>query len=117
MRATPLNEFLPDLNGGVFQEQIENMLSLIASSVVDTGKKGKIQITLDLERISESNQVKVSHELKYVQPKKRGSITETDKSETPMHVNPGGKMSFFPENQGQLFGKKGEAPYHQQQEQ
>ena len=25
-----------------------------------------------------------------------------------MHVNPGGRMSVFPENQHQMFGKKGE---------
>lgn len=114
MRPTSLSEFLPDLNGGVFQEQIEAMLSQIALSVVETGKKGKVQLTFDLEQISNSHQVKVAHELKYTQPKKRGSITETDKSETPMHVNAGGMMSFFPENQGQLFGKKGELSKQEQ---
>lgn len=115
MRPTEMQDFLSDLNGGVFQEQVEAMLSQVALSVVETGKKGKVQLTFDIEQISEASQVKIAHELKYVQPKKRGSVQETDKSTTPLYVNAGGKMTFFPENQGQLLTKTGQ-PNTQHQE-
>jgi len=35
-------------------------------------------------------------------------------TESVMHVNPGGRMTVFPENQHQMFGKKGEPKTHQE---
>jgi hypothetical protein len=63
-----------------------------------------------MKNIGESNQVAISHTLNFQRPTKRGKVCEEETQQTPMHVNPGGKLTLFPENQGQLFGKNGEVP-------
>lgn len=111
-RPSDLQEVFSDLDGGVFKEKIESILSIVSGAVIAHGKKGKIQINLDISQISNSHQVNIDHELKYTQPKERGQITETDKQSTPMSVNKGGKLTLFPEDQMQMFGRNGEPTTH-----
>lgn len=106
--ATDVKTFLGDLNGGVLAEAVGHILSSVALGVVEHHKDGEVTIKLGLKQIGESNQVKITHKLSFVKPTKRGKATEESTSETPMHVNAGGKLTLFPENQGQLFGKNGE---------
>jgi len=106
--STKVEQFVADLDGGVFEEKLSHILSQVAGSVVDHGKKGKISIELEITQIGNGHQVKVDHKLKYSRPTARGTQSEDEKTSTPMHVGKGGAMSFFPENQHQMFGKKGE---------
>lgn len=107
MKPTNLQTFVADLNGGVFSEQIEAVLSLVALAVTSTGKQGEVNIKFKMKPINNGNQVNITHELKYSEPRKRGVATESDSSDTAMYVNAGGEMTFFPKNQGQIFDKKG----------
>lgn len=108
--STNVEQFFSDLDGGVFNEKLSMILSEVGAAVVDNGKKGKVVIEFDFAQIATSHQVHVSHTLKYQRPTKRGKKAEDDKTATPMYVGRGGKLTFFPENQGQMFDKKGQTP-------
>lgn len=105
--TTDVNEFMTDLDAGVFEKKLSAALSSVASGVIDHEAVGEVNIKLKLKPIG-SYQIEVTQTLEYTTPKKRGKLTETDQTKTPMHVGKGGRMSFFPENQNQLFTKTGE---------
>jgi hypothetical protein len=107
-RDTNVNQFLEDLDGGVFIQKLARAISEVAGGVVDNNDKGSIDIKLNIKRIGQSYQVNIGHTLKYTVPTLRGKISEEDTTETPMHVNTGGMVSIFPENQNQLFTRTGE---------
>lgn len=110
MSSTNVTEFIGDLDGGVFEQKLGAMLSEVAGAVVDHGDKGKsgqVQITFDLKRIGQSCQVEVKHKLSFNRPTMHGKSSEEEQLMTPMHVGTGGKLTIFPENQDQMFGKDG----------
>ena len=72
-----------------------------ALGVVTTGKKGKVIITLDLERSGDSSQVLCKHAIKYARPTAKGKVMEEANTSTPLHVGVGGVLSLFPMAQTQ----------------
>ncbi|SDF69022.1 hypothetical protein SAMN05216571_101228 [Onishia taeanensis] len=100
--TTQFADLLPDMDAGVFAEKIGRALSDVAAGVVQTGKAGKVNITLDLKQIADSRQVDVAHKLSYVQPTAKGKRSEENTTKTPLYVGRGGKLSLFPENQGKF---------------
>lgn len=99
---------LADLNGGVFLGQIDAALRETAIGVATTGKKGKVTITLDLERIAESNQVQCDHKITFVRPTTKGKKTEEDTTTTPLYVSSRGQLSLYPEQHQQpMFNPDG----------
>lgn len=103
MKPTDVNAFINDLNAGVFAQQIARALSDVAAGVVEHGKKGRVQITLDLTQIGESHQVKVTHKLDFNQPTKRGSRREDTALDTPMYVTSAGLSLFNQDPTANLF--------------
>ena len=69
------------------------------------GKKGKVQVTIDIARIGESNQVNISHTLAYVEPTAKGKRSEDTTSETPMYLNNDGSVTIFANHTKQLFNE------------
>jgi hypothetical protein len=102
LKRTDLTELLPDLNGGVFEQQINGALSDIAANVCTHGKKGELVIKFAMKQIGEGNQVALTHSLKSVVPKARGKVTEETSTETPLHVERGGKLSLYPNHQTKM---------------
>ncbi|MCE0760704.1 hypothetical protein LWH94_16045 [Marinobacter sp. G11] len=111
-RGTDLPQFINDLDGGVFAEKVSRALSDVAAGVIDHDGKGELNIKLKLERIGNSYRVGVKHALTYKVPEANGSYSQENTTESVMHVNTGGRMSMFPENQSQLFTRKGEPQSH-----
>lgn len=108
-QSTDLDVFMPDLNGGVFKDYIEHMLSQVALAVIQYDRVGQVQITFDMKKVAGGlDQVMIGHELKYKLPKKRGMLAESDKESTPFYVGKGGRMTLLPDNHGQMFTKAGE---------
>jgi hypothetical protein len=97
--STNITTLMGDLDGGVFEQKIGRALSDVAMGILSTGKKGFVTVRFDMEQISESNQVTVSHKLTFKKPTRRGGVNEEDTTKTPMHVGRGGKLSLMPENQ------------------
>ena len=106
--STDIAEFFSDLNAGVFEQQVAHALSEVAAAVIDNAMAGKVSLQFDIRQISNSTQVAVKHKLSYQRPTKNGKRSEESTHETPMYVGKEGKLSFFPENQNQLFTKTGE---------
>lgn len=97
-----LAEFLEELDAGVFANKVTSALKATALGVAtwgDKGRKGSVTVTFDMKRIGESNQVELTHAIKYSRPTKRGKTTEDDATQTPLHVGAGGKLSLFPDTQ------------------
>lgn len=109
MKPTDVSEFFSSLNAGVFVQQVGRALSDVGAGVIEHGKKGRVVITLELSQIGESNQVKVSHKLDYVQPTKRGSKREDTALDTPMYVTANGLELFQTDPTAQMFSRE-EAP-------
>jgi hypothetical protein len=49
--ARPITDTLRLLHGGVFIEECSDLLSQVVRSVDDTGKSGKLTITLDVKKV------------------------------------------------------------------
>ena len=109
---TNVEEFIGELNAGIFREKLAHVLSECALGTVTHGngkKKGKVTIELTLNQVGENNQVIVSQKLASITPTKRGKKSEEDTTETPMHVGRGGAMTATPpkeENSGQFTLEK-----------
>lgn len=110
-RATKVPDFIGELDGGVFENKISMALSEVAFGVLNNGQKGKVTLTFELDRMSNSvdeKRVMIKHKLAYVRPTPRGKSSEEDTTETPMYVNRGGKLTILQEDQGQLLTLAGE---------
>lgn len=105
MKPTNLEEFLGDLNAGVFADQVADAISRVAAGVVDHGRKGQVRITLDMKRINDGHQIMVSHKLDYNQPNLRGNTKVDTTTETPMYVTSEG-VCLFDKTTPQLFDGK-----------
>jgi len=78
-RKTNVPDFLGELDAGVFQNKISAALNATALGVLNNGGKGKIVITFDLDRLSnsvEEKRVGIKHQLKFVTPTPRGKVSE-----------------------------------------
>jgi hypothetical protein len=107
-RDTDVQAFIAELDGGVFLEKLARALSEVAGGVMDNHAVGRVKLDFSIKRLGSSHQVNVSHKLEYTIPQMRGKVTEDDITDTPMYVGTGGKMTFFPENQADFFGLKGQ---------
>lgn len=105
-RMTVVPEFLDELDAGIFMNKIAGALNATALGVLNNGTKGKVTITFDLDRMSNSTEEKrvmIKHKLAFTIPTARGKTSEEDTTETPMFVNKGGKLTIMQEDQGNLF--------------
>ena len=58
-KQTDAPQFVADLSGGNFSQQLGIAISEVAQGVVANGKKGQVKVTIDIARIGESNKAKV----------------------------------------------------------
>lgn len=106
-KITDVGTFFEELEGGVVERYLGTVLSEIAAKAVDTNKTGKIKMELEIKPIGNGNHVvTVKHKIIAVKPSQRGKTTEEFAGATSMHVGTGGSMSFFPENQADMFKQK-----------
>lgn len=97
-----LLSLLPDLSAGKFLDKVDRALVSTAGAVIANGGKGrvgKVVIEFSMERIGESNQVRFEHAITTTQPTARGKRSETDSTETPLHVGTTGKLTLMPDTQ------------------
>ncbi|MBK5145283.1 hypothetical protein I2494_16475 [Budviciaceae bacterium BWR-B9] len=105
-RMTVIPDFFGELDAGVFQNKFAAALNNVALGVLNNAGKGKVTITLNIERLNnsiEEKRVGIKHTLSFTTPTPRGKSSEEDTTETPMYVNKGGKLTILQEDQGQLF--------------
>lgn len=97
------SDTLGDLDAGIFLNKVSAALRDTAIGVVENNRKGKVVLELSLEQQGDSNQVLMTHKLKYDKPTRRGKVIEEDATSTPLWV--GGKgLSMLPDaSQQDLF--------------
>ncbi|MER2493395.1 hypothetical protein [Catenovulum sediminis] len=100
---TDINEFLSELNAGVYKDKVQHVLSQVALAVVNHGGKGKVTLEFDFKQINNSDRVHIDHKLKYTAPRRTGKFSEEDTTSTPMYVGHGGKITLFSETQNDMF--------------
>ena len=96
---TEINQFVNDMNGGVFAEKISRALSDVAAGVMDNGGTGKVTLEFNIKRVGETYQVKIDHKLAHKRPTANGDQSENNTTATLMHVGVGGSMTLFPVSQ------------------
>jgi hypothetical protein len=94
---------LQELDAGILLSKLSKATAQVALGVIEHNKKGKIVLTIDMERIGESAQVNVKHQIQYQRPTLRGQAIEKDITQTPMHVNKHGALSVQPDMQMDIF--------------
>lgn len=106
--TTKVEQFFAELDGGVLEQKLSHMLSETAAAVIDHNRSGEVTIKLKMKRIGQSHQVQIDHAVKYSRPTSKGSVQEDNTTSTPMYVGKGGALTLFPEDQTQMFDKKGQ---------
>lgn len=106
-KPTDVTKFIADLDGGLFEEKLSHALSNVAGAVCTLGSQGEVSVKFTFKQIGSGHQVSVAHKLVFSVPTKRGKLSEEDTTETPMHVGRRGKLSLFPEDQIDMFNRKG----------
>lgn len=105
-RMTDVPAFLDELDAGNFLRKFAGALNNSSLGVLNNGTKGKVVLTFEIDRMSNSTEEKrvmIKHKLQYTTPTPRGKVSEEDTTETPMFVNRGGKLTILQEDQGNLF--------------
>lgn len=92
--ATDVAEFLTDLDGGQFERMLSIALSKTAAAVVDNDKAGEVKITLKIERIAGTHQVRMGHKLAFSRPTMTGKVAEETEGATVLHVGRYGRLSL-----------------------
>ncbi len=92
-KPTEINQFMNDLDGGVFTERMGRILSEVAAGVMDHGKAGKVTIDFNIKRVADTYQVHIDHKVTYKRPTARGDISENNVTATLMHVDVGGERT------------------------
>lgn len=101
-------EFLSELGAGTFDEKLQRTLNEVASLVMTNNREGEVTLKFKMKPIS-SSQAKITHTIDFKAPTINGQKSEKNTTETVMYVGGKGKLSLFPENQTQMFDKRGKA--------
>ena len=93
-KQTDVDEFVSELEAGIFKDRLAMMLTETALGAVMFNRKGKVSIEFDISRVNESGQVMINSTLKHKKPTKRGEATESVISQTPMWGGRGGVITI-----------------------
>ncbi|GAA5003562.1 hypothetical protein GCM10023206_07400 [Acinetobacter puyangensis] len=103
MKSTDHTQFIDDIDGGVFAQQLGYAISEVASAVVDNDKAGEITIKLKLTKGVGANSVTIDHKLTSIAPLADGRKLEDHGAKTSMYVNKDGDVTLFANHTAQLF--------------
>lgn len=106
MKPTDHNQFIDDIDGGVFSQQLGFAISEVTSAVVDNNKPGEITIKLKLTKGIGADNVTIEHKLTSIAPLKDGRKLEDHGAKTPMFVNKHGDVSLFANHTAQIFNQE-----------
>jgi hypothetical protein len=95
-------ELFDQLDAGVFRQKVAKAFADVALGVAIHGKKGRVLLTFDFERIGESTQVEMTHKVLFSKPTEHGKNIEENTTSTPLHVGVGGVLTVL-ETTGDLF--------------
>ena len=94
---TNVDDFIQELNAGIFIEQLGLVLSAAALATIVNGsgnRKGKVSVDFTFQQIGGNDQVVVTTKLSSSMPTKRGKKSEENAADTPMFVGKGGVLTI-----------------------
>lgn len=99
--ATDVQQFIEDLDAGVFMMKVGRALSDVAAGVVDHGSSrngvvGTVSLEFKMKQVGGGAQVLIAHKLSYTRPTAKGDRGENNTTATPMYVGTGGRISLMP---------------------
>lgn len=106
-QPTDINELLINLEDGTWKQQLETAISLVAQSVVEHRKAGRVTFILNIKTTKMPTRLNVEHEIKYLEPTAKGKLNEGNKKQTQMYLNKEGDVTLQPRDQKQLFDNDG----------
>lgn len=112
LKTTDFRDLLAELHGGVLIDKINRALSEVALGVCYSDAKkptGEVVLKMTLTPIGDSAQVAMAHSLSFVCPTARGKRSETETTETPLHVGKRGRLTAYPEKQDDFFATRDKA--------
>lgn len=104
--GTNVKEFIETLNGGIFNRQLSIGLSEVAAALVEHGGKGELTISIKMEQVGNTKQIKLPTTLKYTRPTSSGKRIEDFESVSLMYLGMSGLVPFR-EEQEQMFTADG----------
>lgn len=93
---------LGELDGGSLESQATHALREVARAVSETDGtkvKGKVTISLTIERAKGTGQLLISHTLGYQRPTDTGRMSEEANGDTLMYCSGKGDLSVLPQDQ------------------
>ena len=96
-RATNVEDFIGECNGGALKDKLAMALSDagLAQVIHNNGnKKAQVSITFTFQQVGDNDQVLISHKLATNIPTKRGKKVEEDTTDTAFFVGKGGKLTI-----------------------
>lgn len=102
MNETNPTELFDQLDAGIFRKKVSKAFADVALGVAIHGKKGRVTLTFDFDRVGESTQVEMIHKVAFSKPTERGKVIEENTTSTPLHVGVGGALTVL-ETTGDLF--------------
>lgn len=101
-----IGDFISELGAGVFEEKVQQALKDAGYATMAHAAPSEITIKLKISPASKS-QAKIVHSIVAKIPQLNGEKTEKNTTHTIMYVGEKGKLSIFPENQTDMFTKRG----------
>lgn len=96
---------LPEINAGVTLERLEVAMKQVGIGVANSGKKGKVTLTLDFSpQKNAEGQVNIDATVLFKKPNDKGFTSEQRVDSTPMFVTKYG-LSSMPNQPGLEFDK------------
>ena len=92
-------EIIENLNVGIVNKLLTAAFKETAQNVVHFAKKGKIDLSFQVEQIGDSRQVNIHHTLKYNKPTATGHMVEQTSGTTMMYLNLNGSLSIHSDTQ------------------
>lgn len=104
IKPTNVENFIAEIDGGLVNKLLAHILSDVADSCLSHQDKGKVSITFEMKPAKRLDQIEIAYKLGYQAPKANGGDRrENTPGETLMYVSKGGKLTTYPENQGDMF--------------
>jgi hypothetical protein len=104
--VSDIGDFISELGAGVFEEKVQQALKDAGYATMAHAAPSEITIKLKISPASKS-QAKIVHSIVAKIPQLNGEKTEKNTTHTIMYVGEKGKLSIFPENQTDMFTKRG----------
>lgn len=110
--VTDVDQFIDDLDGGVFKRALARGLTDAAANASTFDEKAKVVVEFVIKPTGRVT-LEVKHFLSVNLPTSNGSIVEKSETSTPMYLGKGGVMTLLPnEESGDLFAQKGNGNDH-----